>query len=60
VATTRLKPGLPALILVPDVTSEALSGEVREVKGKQIIVEFTSPDAAIKHGMMASVRIKVR
>lgn len=55
----RIKPGQPALVIVPDVTSEGLVGEVKEVKGTQVIVEFTSPNPVIKHGMSAGVRIKI-
>lgn len=55
----KLKPGMPALIQVPDVTSEALDGIVKEIKGTQVIVEFGSPYPAIKHGMSAAVRIKI-
>ncbi|MBL8177597.1 MAG: biotin/lipoyl-binding protein [Bryobacterales bacterium] len=58
-ALERLQPGMPALIQVPDVTSEGLEGTVKEIKGNQVIVEFTSPYPAIKHGMSAAVRIKI-
>lgn len=55
----RIKAGMPALVQVPDVTSEGLEGTVKEVKGTQVIVEFTSPYPAIQHGMTAAVRIKI-
>ncbi|MBS1825674.1 MAG: efflux RND transporter periplasmic adaptor subunit [Acidobacteria bacterium] len=59
-ALERIQQGMPALVQVPDVTSEGLEGSVKEVKGNQVIVEFTSPYPAIKHGMSAAVRIKIR
>jgi HlyD family secretion protein len=55
----RIKQGQQALVIVPDVTSEALAGEVREIKGTQVIIEFVSPNPEIKHGMTASARIKL-
>jgi multidrug resistance efflux pump len=55
----KIKQGQQALVLLPDVTSEALAGEVREVKGNQVIIEFVSPNPEIKHGMTASARIKL-
>jgi len=58
-ALERIQPGMPALVQVPDVTSEGLEGTVKEIKGNQVIVEFTSPYPAIKHGMSAAVRIKI-
>lgn len=58
-ALGKLQAGLPAVVLVPEVTSEALSGEVKEVKDNQVIVSFTSPTPAIRHGMTASARIKL-
>lgn len=58
-ALKLLQPGQPALVIVPEVTSEGLMGEVKQVKEKEAVVEFTSPSPAIKHGMQAGVRIKL-
>ncbi|HUQ95117.1 MAG TPA: biotin/lipoyl-binding protein [Bryobacteraceae bacterium] len=55
----RIKPGMPALVIVPDVSSEGLPGAVKDLKGTQVIIEFTSPNPAIKHGMTGSARIKL-
>jgi HlyD family secretion protein len=55
----RIKPGQPALVLVPDVSSEGLPGQVKEIQDTRVIIEFTSPNPAIKHGMTASARIKL-
>ncbi|MBL8220358.1 MAG: biotin/lipoyl-binding protein [Bryobacterales bacterium] len=55
----RIQPGMPALVQVPDVTSEGLEGTVKEIKGNQVIVEFSSPYPAIKHGLSAAVRIRI-
>ncbi|MBI4910932.1 MAG: biotin/lipoyl-binding protein [Acidobacteria bacterium] len=58
-ALERMKEGLPALVIVPDVSAEALSGEVEEVGEEEVIIGFTSPNSAIKHGMPGSVRVKL-
>ena len=55
----RIVPGQPALVLVLDLQTAALAGAVREIKGNQAIVEFTSSLPAIKPGMMADVRLKL-
>lgn len=55
-----IKPGLPALVLVPDIMAEALSGEVKQVRDTQVVVEFSSPNPAVKHGINGSVRIRLR
>ncbi|MBI3684309.1 MAG: efflux RND transporter periplasmic adaptor subunit [Acidobacteria bacterium] len=55
----RIRPGQPALVLVPDIQSESLEGQVKQVDGTRVIIEFSSPNPAIQHGMTASVRIKL-
>ncbi len=58
-ALKAIQPGQPAMVLVPEVTSEGLLGEVKAVNDNEAIVEFTSPNPAIKHGMQAGVRIRI-
>lgn len=55
----RIKPGQHALVMVPEITDEGLAGQVREIKDTQVIVEFTSPNPAIKHGLNAGARIRL-
>lgn len=55
----KMQPGLPALVLVPEVLGDPLEGRVKEIKGTQVLVEFTSPAPEIRPGMTASVRIKL-
>ena len=55
----RIRPGQPALILVPDLQSAAITGDVREIKGTQVLVEFNSTIPAIRPGMVADVRLKL-
>jgi multidrug resistance efflux pump len=55
----RIRPGQPALVLVPDLQSASIVGEVKEIKGTQVLVEFTSTLPAIRPGMLADVRLKL-
>jgi multidrug resistance efflux pump len=55
----RIRPGQPALVVLADQGGEGLTGSVKAIQGNQAIVAFTSPNAAVKPGMMAQVRIKM-
>lgn len=55
----RIQPGTPALVVVPDISGEGMEGQVKEIKGTQVIVAFTSPNPGVKHGMTASARLKL-
>jgi multidrug resistance efflux pump len=55
----RIVPGMPALVLMLDMQSNAMNGVVREVKDNQVTVEFTSALPTIKPGMTADVRFKL-
>jgi multidrug resistance efflux pump len=55
----RLRPGQPALVLVPDLQTPGITGEIKEIKGTQVIVEFNSTIPAIRPGMVADVRFKL-
>jgi HlyD family secretion protein len=54
----RIIPGLPALVLVLDVQSNAMEGHVKEIKDKRAVVEFGSGNPAIRPGMVADVRLR--
>jgi multidrug resistance efflux pump len=55
----RLRPGQPALVLVPDLQTPGITGDVKEIKGNQVVVEFNSTIPAIRPGMIADVRLKL-
>jgi multidrug resistance efflux pump len=57
-ALARIKAGQPASIHVAEVPDE-IAGTVREIKDGRVIVEFTSPTAAIRPATTAQVRIKL-
>ncbi len=55
----RIVPGMPALVLVPELTNAAIAGDVKAIDGNQAIVEFVSPMPSIRPGMKADVRLKL-
>jgi multidrug efflux pump subunit AcrA (membrane-fusion protein) len=55
----RLSPGQPALVLISDFQSEGIPATVAKVQQDGIVlVDFTSPNPAIKPGLQADVRIR--
>lgn len=58
-ALKRIVPGMPVLVLIPEVTDAAISGDVKSVDGKDVVVEFVSSMPAIRPGMKADVRFKL-
>lgn len=55
----RLQPGQPALVVVLDLQTGGMPGRVKEIKGTQAVVEFTSSLPAVRPGMRADVRLKL-
>lgn len=55
----RIKGGEPALVQVAEMAGQGLPGTVVGVKDGRIVVEFASPDPAVKPGLGAHVRIKL-
>jgi multidrug resistance efflux pump len=55
----RLRQGQPALVLIPDLQTPGITGDVKEIKGAQVLVEFNSTIPAIRPGMLADVRLKL-
>jgi multidrug resistance efflux pump len=58
-ALTRILAGQPASVRVAETGNEPLQGTVREVRGTQVFVEFTSPNPAIRPGLTAQVTIRI-
>jgi multidrug resistance efflux pump len=57
---SRIKPGQEAAVIVADLPGEALGGVVKSVEGGKVTVEFANPSAAVRPGLTAQVRIKVK
>jgi hypothetical protein len=55
----RIQPGQAALVSLPDQGADGMLGAVKSIEGAQVIVAFTSPNPAVKPGMLAQVRIKM-
>jgi multidrug resistance efflux pump len=58
-AMRRIRLGQPALVSLPEQGSDGMLGAVKAIQGAQVIVAFSSPNPAVKPGMLAQVRIKV-
>jgi HlyD family secretion protein len=54
-----LRPGQPALVLVPDLGTPGITGDIKEIKGTLVVVEFNNTIPAIRPGMVADVRFKL-
>ncbi len=57
-ALKRLRPGQDALVFTADLPG-AIPGTLKEVRGSEAIVAFTSPSAVIRPGMTAQVRLRL-
>jgi HlyD family secretion protein len=57
-ALARIRPGQEALIQSADLP-DVVPGRVKEIQGAQVIVEFTSPNPALRPGATAQVRIRL-
>lgn len=55
----RLHAGQAATVRLPGATGEELPGTVRELRGGQVIVDFTSPAPVTRIGVTAQVKIKL-
>jgi multidrug resistance efflux pump len=54
-----LRQGQPALILVPDLGTPGITGDIKAIQGNLVVVEFNSTIPAIRPGMVADVRFKL-
>jgi multidrug resistance efflux pump len=55
----RIVPGLPAMVLVPELTSAGFEGEVKGIDKGAVVVQFVSGLSDVRPGMKADVRIKL-
>jgi multidrug resistance efflux pump len=55
----RIQPGQDALVMISDMREEPIPGKVAKIENGNVLVDFTSPDPAIKPGFLAQVRIRV-
>ena len=54
----RIQLGFPAIVSLPDQGVDGIAGVVKAIQGEQVIVDFTSPNPAVKPGMTALVTIR--
>jgi len=55
----RIRPGQEAVLVVADAP-DAVAAPVSEVRGNQVFIRFTSPGPALRPGISAQARIKLR
>jgi HlyD family secretion protein len=55
----RIYPKMPALVLIPELTNSAFTGQVKGIDRTMVIVEFGNPLPAVRPGMKADVRFKL-
>jgi multidrug resistance efflux pump len=58
-ALERVKPGQAAVVTAVELGNEPIEGRVKEVKDNVVVVEFASPDPALKPGLTVQVKIKL-
>jgi HlyD family secretion protein len=56
----RLEPGSPAAVIISEFNNEPLFGQIAEIKGNVVLVEFKSPSIEIRPGLTAQVRLKIK
>lgn len=56
----RLRPGAPALVLIPDLQNAGIAGQVKEIKDNAVVVEFNCTLAGVRPGMPVEVRLKLQ
>ncbi len=57
---SRVKAGDAALVTVAELGVDGLAGAVQSVAGNQATVTFTSPNPAMKPGMLAQIKLRLR
>jgi len=55
----KLRVPMPASVMVAELPLTPVEGEVVEIKDGRVTVNFDAPDAAVKAGLTATVRIKI-
>jgi HlyD family secretion protein len=55
----RLHAGQQALVLILDLQSAGIPGQIREIKGNEVMVEFQCALPAVRPGMSVDVRLKL-
>jgi multidrug resistance efflux pump len=55
----RIVPGMPVMVLVPELTNTGFAGEVKGIDKSVVVVQFVSSLPNVKPGMKADVRFKL-
>ena len=52
--------GPAATVLIPDLQSAGMPGQIKEIQGNRVVVEFNCTLAAVRPGMPVEVRLKLQ
>lgn len=55
----RLRLGQQALVLILDLQNAGIPGQIREIKGSEVVVEFNCALPAVRPGMPVDVRLRL-
>jgi multidrug resistance efflux pump len=55
----KIKPEMPALILIADIPNEAIAGVVSKIDKGRVTIDFTTPTPIVKPGHSAQVRLRL-
>lgn len=55
-----VRPGMPAVVRVAEVSDSPFNGSVKRVNGSEVVVEFINPSPAVLPGATAFVTIRLR
>ncbi|MDZ4802871.1 MAG: efflux RND transporter periplasmic adaptor subunit [Bryobacteraceae bacterium] len=55
----KIKPDMPALIIIADIPNEAIPGVVSSVEKGRVVIDFSTPTPIVKPGHSAQVRLRI-
>jgi hypothetical protein len=55
----RLRLGQQALVLILDLQNAGIPGQIKEIKGSEVVVEFNCALPAVRPGMPVDVRLRL-
>ena len=57
-AAMRLRPGMPALVVIPDLQGSSFPGTIKAIDGNLVVIGFQSPTPVVRPGMPAEAHLR--